>query len=63
VSDAIAVGVPIYTRERALELFLDSVPASVATVYVADNGPAEQRDRDAYAREWPFDLQALGYVN
>jgi hypothetical protein len=63
MTDEIAIGVPIYTRERALELFLDSVPATVATAYVADNGPADDRDRDAYAREWPFDLQVLGYVN
>jgi hypothetical protein len=53
----IAVGVPMYIRERALTNLLDSVPEYVSTVYVADNGP--DQDRDCYAREWPFDVDVL----
>jgi len=56
---SIAVGVPVYTRGRALEQFLESVPACVSTAYVAENGPEDDRDRDAYARDWPFSLEVL----
>lgn len=53
----IAVGVPVFTRTDALALCLDSIPDSVATVYVADNGP--EQDRALYEREWPFNLTVL----
>lgn len=56
-SDSIAVGVPIYQRTEALEIFLESVPEHVETVYVADNGP--DQDRDIYEQEWPFALEVL----
>jgi hypothetical protein len=57
----IACGVPVYSRTEALKQFLKSVPEYVATVYVAENGPAASRDERAglYAREWPFDVQVL----
>lgn len=48
---------PIYARETALRQFLESVPEYVATVYVADNGP--EQDRAVYAEPWPFDLEVL----
>lgn len=53
----IAAGVPMYCRDDALARFLDSVPDYVQTVYVADNGPDQQRD--VYDAEWPFDLTVL----
>lgn len=53
----IAVGVPMFCRENALENLLDSVPAYVETVYVADNGDAE--DRDCYTQDYPFSLNVL----
>lgn len=55
----LAVGVPIYSREAALRQFLESVPSSVTTAYIAENGPADQRDRDVYDRSWPFELKVL----
>jgi hypothetical protein len=59
-TDSIAAGVPMYSRETALERFLESVPPSVVdAVYVADNGPPDEQDRDLYARAWPFDLTVL----
>jgi len=53
----IAAGVPMYSREEALETFLRSVPDYVATVYVADNGP--DQERSVYEREWAFQLEVL----
>ncbi len=55
----IAIGVPIYTRTHALTRLLESIPGYVDTVYVADNGPPDQRDRDPYTRDWPFTLTVL----
>ena len=61
MSEDIACGVPVYSRTEALEQFLESVPPYVATVYVAENGPAASRDERAglYGREWPFDMQVV----
>jgi len=53
----IACGVPIYARTKALRQFLESVPAYVETVYVADNGP--EQDRALYTESWPFALDVL----
>jgi hypothetical protein len=58
MSDAIAVGVPVFSRTAALRQFLESVPEYVTTAYVADNGHTEDRE-DLYARAWPFDLEVL----
>jgi hypothetical protein len=60
-NDTIACGVPVLSRSIALQRFLKSVPEYVATVYVAENGPAASRDERSslYGREWPFDLQVL----
>jgi hypothetical protein len=60
--DNIACGVPVYTRTEALEQFLKSVPEYVATVYVAENGPAASREERAAlydGRDWPFALEVL----
>jgi len=54
----IGVGVPVFSRTRALEQFLESVPEYVETVYVADNGETEDR-HDLYDREWPWTLELL----
>lgn len=62
MSEAIACGVPVYTRTAAVEQFLESVPPYVQTVYIAENGPAPSREERAGlygGREWPFDLQVL----
>jgi hypothetical protein len=56
-SNSIACGVPVFSRTKALEQFLDSVPAYVDTVYVADNG--RNQTRDPYDEQWPFDLEVL----
>lgn len=56
-TDNITIGVPMFSRERALEQFLDSVPAYVNEVIVADNG--EQQDRAVYRDDWPFELTVL----
>lgn len=53
----IAAGVPVFTRTDALQLFLESVPEYVETVYVADNGAGH--DRAPYERVWPFELEVL----
>lgn len=55
--NGIAAGVPMYSRESALRQFLDSVPDYVEVVYVADNGP--EQDRDCYHEDWPFELKVL----
>jgi hypothetical protein len=57
-SGDIAVGVPVFQRTGALELLLESVPAYVSSVYVADNGHRDER-ADLYDREWPFELEVL----
>jgi hypothetical protein len=54
-NEAIAVGVPVFSRTAALEQFLKSVPEYVRTVYVGDNGRTEDR-RDLYERDWPWRL-------
>lgn len=53
----IAIGVPMFTREQALENLLASVPEYVSTVYIADNG----RDtmRDCYHETYPFTLHVI----
>lgn len=51
---AIAVGTPMFSRETALRTLLGSLPEYVQTVYVADNGEAD--DRDVYHEQWPFEL-------
>lgn len=53
----IAIGVPIYMRETALKILLESVPEYVATVYVADNG--QDQERELYEQDWPFRLEVL----
>ena len=55
--DGIAVGVPMFRREQALSLLLESVPEYVETVYIADNG--RDSDRSIYGEEWRFDLDVL----
>lgn len=59
MSDEIAVGVPIYSRAGALRQLLESVPSYVSTVYVAENGPPQDRDRPLYREPWPFELDVL----
>jgi hypothetical protein len=58
VSGSIACGVPVFSRTDALKQFLDSVPAYVTTVYIADNGHTEDRQH-LYQRDWAFDLDVL----
>lgn len=57
MSDEIAVGVPMYSRDEALRQFLESVPGYVETAYVADNGP--DQDRQLYRESWPFELEVI----
>jgi len=52
----LAVGVPVFERTAALQTLLESLPASVHRVHVADNGHTDER-ATLYAREWPFDLE------
>ena len=54
----IAVGVPVYTRSEALAQFIESVPAGVSRVVVADNGlPGEHTH--VYTRDWHVDIDVL----
>jgi len=53
----IAVGVPMFMREKALRRLLQSVPSYVEAVYVADNGADD--DRDVYQAQYPFDLEVV----
>jgi glycosyltransferase involved in cell wall biosynthesis len=50
----IAIGVPMFSREQALQELLESVPEYVSTVYIADNG--EKDHRELYDQEYPFDI-------
>lgn len=57
-----AVGVKVFTRTDRLEALLASVPRSVSTVYVADDGPAdgkEERRKRLYDGQYPFELVVL----
>lgn len=56
-SGGITVGVPMFSRETALRNFLESVPAYVDEVLVADNG--ETVDRRLYARAYATDVRVL----
>lgn len=57
--DTVAVGVPVYERTKKLERLLSSAESSpIDTVYVADNGKAEERS-EIYDTEWTFDLKVL----
>jgi len=55
----IAVGVPMFSRERALEQFLESVPSYVSTAYVADNGRPETRPLYDGSDRFAFDVEVL----
>jgi len=54
----IAVCVPVFTRSAALAQFIDSVPARVSRVVVADNGPPGEHEH-VYARDWNVDIDVL----
>jgi hypothetical protein len=56
--EEIAVGTPMFCREQGLTELLASLPASVANVYVADNGDVDDHT-EVYERVWPFDLRVL----
>jgi hypothetical protein len=54
----IAVAVPVLSRSEALAQFIESVPAAVSRVVVADNGlPGEHTH--VYARDWHVDIDVL----
>jgi hypothetical protein len=54
----IAVGVPVLSRSAALAQFIESVPAGVSRVVVADNGrPGEHAH--IYAQDWQADIDVL----
>jgi hypothetical protein len=54
----IAVGVPVLSRSEALAQFIESVPAGVSRVIVADNGlPGEHTH--VYGRDWHVDIDVL----
>lgn len=56
---AVALGVPVFRRTEKFAALLDSVEATpVSTVYVADNGDAEDRDH-LYDRPHGFDIELL----
>jgi len=54
----IAVGVPVLSRSEALAQFIDSVPAGVSRVVVADNGLPGAHTH-VYSREWHVDIDVL----
>jgi len=54
----IAVGVPVLSRSEALAQFIDSVPAGVSRVVVADNG-LPGAHTPVYSREWHVDIDVL----
>jgi len=57
VNNDIAVGVPMFSREQALQNCLDSLPSYIETAYVADNGA--EIERGVYQREYPFSVEVL----
>lgn len=54
----IAVAVPVLSRSEALAQFIESVPAAVSRVVVADNGPPGEHTH-VYARDWHVDIDVL----
>jgi len=54
----IAVAVPVLSRSGALGNFIDSVPAGVSRVVVADNGPPGAHTH-VYSRDWRVDIDVL----
>jgi len=58
VLDDIAVCVPVLSRSEALTQFIESVPAGVSRVIVADNGPPGEHEH-VYSRDWNVDIDVL----
>jgi len=56
--DEIAVAVPVYSRSEALSQFIESVPAGVSRVIVADNGLPGAHTH-VYSRDWHVDIDVL----
>jgi len=54
----IAVAVPVLSRSEALAQFLESVPAGVSRVVIADNGPPGAHTH-VYSRDWHVDIDVL----
>jgi len=54
----IAVAVPVLSRSEALAQFIESVPASVSRVVIADNGLPGAHTH-VYARDWHVDIDVL----
>jgi len=54
----IAVAVPVLSRSEALAQFLESVPAGVSRVVIADNGMPGAHTH-VYTRDWHVDIDVL----
>jgi len=54
----IAVAVPVLSRSEALAQFIESVPAGVSRVVIADNGMPGAHTH-VYARDWHVDVDVL----
>jgi glycosyltransferase involved in cell wall biosynthesis len=59
MSETVAVGTKVFTRDEQLRRLLDSVPPIVDTVYVADDGePTELKER-IYSADYAFSLEVI----
>jgi GT2 family glycosyltransferase len=59
MSETVAIGTKVFTRDEQLRGLLDSVPPLVDTVYVADDGePTELKER-LYSADYAFELEVI----
>lgn len=59
MSETVAVGTKVFTRDGQLRQLLESVPSVVDTVYVADDGePTELKER-IYSADYAFTLEVI----
>lgn len=59
MSDRIAVGTKVFTRDEQLRQLLRSVPAAVDTFYVADDGEPTELKEQIYSAEYDFTLEVI----
>jgi hypothetical protein len=59
IDEDIAVGTKVFYREEKLKGLLDSIPAWISTVYVADDGETSKKKSEIYGRSYSFDLEVI----
>lgn len=59
MSETVALGTKVFTRDDQLRQLLASVPPVVDTVYVADDGESTELKEQIYATDYPFTLRVI----